>query len=74
MAVKSLRLEGNADISLNDIVCICGHCNEQHREGATIEFNFKAQKVFFYCDKCQKMNEISLAGSPPPPLPRTVMR
>lgn len=74
MAVKGIRMEGSAEIATNDLVCVCGFCNDQCRENGTIEFNFREQKVFFYCNACKKMNEIFFGTKPVQPLPRTKMR
>ena len=58
MAVGEIKIEGKAEVWLPEIICICGHCNNHDREYATIEFNFRDQKVIYLCKKCKKMNVI----------------
>jgi NAD-dependent SIR2 family protein deacetylase len=70
MAVKKITIEGVAEFGGNEFVFVCGHCNAQRRDNTTIEFNFKEQKVFFYCPECKKMNEMFFGERKPPPYPR----
>lgn len=70
-------IEGQATISMNSILVVCGHCNHHEKENALVEFNAREQKIVFLCNKCKQMNEISMGLSPHEkvtPLPRTMIR
>jgi len=60
------------DIPIQPIksVVVCGHCLENFNQGVSIEWNFKDKMVYFYCPKCNKMNEMGLRSMVPQPLPR----
>lgn len=73
MAMGKIHIEGSADIGINEISCVCGRCNNRDIENASIEFNFKEQKVYYLCSKCKNMNEIAFGQSPIPPMPKTSM-
>lgn len=70
MATADVKIEGVAQLSLCEIVCVCSKCDNTDKSKATIEFNFKEQKIFYICSKCRKQNVIQF-GSNVPPLPRT---
>lgn len=80
MAVAKITLEGatqikgDAQITLTEVVCICGKCGNTDRENATIEFNFREEKVFYTCSKCHKINEMTFGKQLPSPLPRSRVR
>ena len=75
MAAVKIQFDGLCDLSLADLSCICGHCNNRDTAGASIEFNFREQKVLYMCGKCKKMNEMKFGREPfAPPLPRTSIR
>jgi hypothetical protein len=63
-------MEGLAEISSNTFICICGHCGKHDAENATIEFNFREQKVYYLCSQCKKMNELFF-GKQNIPMPKT---
>ena len=71
MSAKKVTIEGVAEIEGTEIVCICSFCNVPNRDTASLEFNFKEQKIFYYCGTCKKMNELDLNTNTTPPLPRT---
>ena len=76
MSTIKLKLDGmtaEGHISMNATICVCGFCNNHDRENATIEFNFREQKIFYLCSECKKMNEISLTPPPHKPPPRVRM-
>ena len=68
---KKIKVDGLAEIEGPEIICTCGFCNGPERENPSIEFNFKEQKIFYFCNKCKKMNEIKLGKDFPPPFPKT---
>lgn len=69
MATAKITIEGTSSISLNTFICICAKCNNHDRENATIEINFREQKVFYLCGQCKHMNEMFF-GQQSAPLPR----
>lgn len=71
--ITKLKIEGDADISINELLCVCGFCNNHDRQNATIEFNFRDQKVYYLCSKCKKMNNMSFGQAPLPPMPKTTI-
>ena len=71
MAAKEIKLEGIADISANDLLCVCGKCNNHDREKATVEFNFREKKIFYLCSQCGFMNEVCFGPPSVQRLPRT---
>jgi hypothetical protein len=56
--LSKVKLEGTAEIDANILRCVCAFCNNIDEGRATIEFNFREQKIFYLCEKCKKMNEI----------------
>lgn len=72
MAMGKIHIEGTAEIGVNEISCVCGKCNHRDMENASIEFNFREQKVYYLCSKCKHMNEMSFGTQQHlPPMPRT---
>lgn len=69
--LAKVTLEGIANISSNDIVCICSKCGHHDVENAKIEFNFSEQKIFYLCSSCKHMNEMFLGEKKTQPLPKT---
>lgn len=66
------QLNGLCDLGIAELSCICAHCNNRDTTGASIEFNFREQKVLYLCGKCKKMNEMLFGREQfAPPLPRT---
>jgi transposase-like protein len=51
------------------IMTVCKFCGKHDSEESTIEINFRDQKIYFVCPKCEKTNTIELKASLPP-LPR----
>ncbi len=74
MALGKMRIEGTAEFGINELICVCGHCNNHDLECATIEFNFKQQAVYYSCSKCGKMNEINFSKPHIPPMPKSRMK
>lgn len=72
MTVTKIRLEGQAEISVTRIMCVCG-CGNHDEENATIEFNFRDQAVYYTCSKCKTISSMKFGQTPPKPLPRTRM-
>jgi hypothetical protein len=70
MAIGTIRIEGTAEIGVNEISCVCGKCNNRDAEKASIEFNFRESKVYYLCSICKHMNEMFFGKDMPPPLPR----
>lgn len=71
MAITTVKIDGHAEIGINDFIFVCAFCGNHDKTGATVEFNFRDQKVFYLCSKCNKMNEIFFGSKPAPPLPKT---
>lgn len=65
-----IKIEGTASLGINSIVCVCGHCGNNDRENALIEFNFQEQRVIYVCSKCKKENELPFGKDRPAPYPR----
>jgi hypothetical protein len=68
MAAGKCTIEGSFVASLNNIVCICGHCGNHANENTQIEFNFREKKIFFVCNAegCKKMNILDFSHKPVP--------
>ncbi len=66
----TVTIEGAAEFGGTEFLCVCGHCNQHERENATIEFNFREYKIFFYCPECNKTNEVFFGQKAPASLPR----
>ncbi len=71
MATAKIEIEGVAQISISEILCVCGKCGHHDRENATIEFNFREQKVLYTCSQCKKINEMQFGKERPQPYPRS---
>ena len=70
-AAKKVKIEGLAEIEGPEISCVCGFCNSPNRDNLSLEFNFKEQTIFYFCDACKKMNAIKLGKDMMPPMPKT---
>lgn len=68
--LAKINFEGTADISMSKFLCVCAFCNNHDHENATIEFNFREQKILYLCGKCKKMNEICFSAKKTTPLPK----
>jgi len=68
--MATIKIEGNADIGMNLLVCVCGHCGNNDRERALIEFNFQEQKVIYVCSKCKQENNMPFGKEKSQPYPR----
>lgn len=68
--MTTIKIEGNADLSINMLVCVCGHCGNNDRERAIIEFNFQEQRVIYVCSKCKKENSMLFGKDKSQPYPR----
>jgi len=71
VSTAKVQIEGVAQLSMSEIVCVCGKCGHHDRENATIEFNFRDLKVFYTCSECKKINEMQFGKKLPQPYPRT---
>ena len=71
--MTKIHFEGDGEIGITKIICICGFCGNHESEKGAIEFNFREQKVFFLCSnpECKKMNEIYFSRENSQPLPRS---
>jgi len=69
---KKITIEGYAEFGETILSCICAFCGQASGENASIEFNFKEQKVFYLCGnkKCKKMNDMQFGKQKPVPYPR----
>lgn len=70
--MTKIKIEGLAELSTNNVICICGHCGNHDAQNASIELNFREKKIYCLCSQCKKMNELSLA-KPVTALPKTRM-
>ncbi len=70
MAMARISFEGEAEVGVNQIICVCGHCNNHDNTSAIIELNFREQKLIYQCSACKKKNEMAFGQAPIPPLPR----
>jgi hypothetical protein len=68
--MRSIKLEGIAEIGGVEFVMVCEKCGHHEREGGSVEFNFKHKKVYFTC-RCGYANEMSWAGPGLQPYPRS---
>jgi len=68
--MAKIKIEGIADLGINSIVCVCGHCGNSDLENARIEFNFQEQRVIYLCSKCKKENDMPFGKDKPPSYPR----
>ena len=71
--IGNIKINGEAELGMCDIVCVCSYCNNHDKTNASLEFNFREQKIFYQCSKCKKQNVI-VFGHPQSltaPLPRT---
>ena len=70
MNIKAhINEEGFLSLDLNKVVVVCGLCGNHDHENATIELNFRDQKIYYLCGNCKKMNEIKFGKDKIPPLP-----
>ena len=67
---KKIKIEGLAEIEEPEIACICEFCNSSTRN-PSVEFNFKEQKIFYFCPECKKMNLFQISKGFIPPMPKT---
>jgi len=65
-----IEISGKANIGINLIKCVCGHCGNNDNKHALIEFNFQENRVIFLCSKCKKENYMEFGRDRPPPYPR----
>jgi hypothetical protein len=42
------------------IICVCKYCGHSEKEDPIIEINFRDQKIYYYCPKCQKSGQESI--------------
>lgn len=71
MAMGRIKIDGTAEIGVNEISCVCAKCNNRDMENASIEFNFKEKKVYYLCSQCKHMNELFFGAPTIPPMPKT---
>lgn len=71
MAIARISFEGDAEVNVNQIICVCGHCNNHDNTSAIIELNFREQKLIYQCSECGKKNEMAFGQEPLSPLPRS---
>ena len=68
---KKIKIEGITELEGAEIVCVCAFCNTSNRDNATLEFNFKDRKIYYFCGTCKKMNDFDLSKDFMPPMPKT---
>lgn len=65
-----IKIEGNADLELNEFRCVCGHCGNNDKKKAIIELNFMEQRLIYVCSECKKENSLPFGKDRPPPYPK----
>lgn len=68
--MSKIKIEGHADLGINTLRCVCGHCGNSDDDKAIIELNFMEQKIFYLCGKCKKENFMIFGKDKPPPYPK----
>ena len=68
--MTQIRIEGTADLGINLLKCVCGHCGNNDTKNASIEFNFQEQRVIYLCSQCKKENYMPFGKDRPAPYPR----
>lgn len=71
MALARVQIEGEAEIGINQIICVCGYCNNHDNVSALIELNFREQKLIYQCSACKKKNEMAFGKAPLEPMPKS---
>lgn len=67
----NFSIDGVADFEINKTAAVCAFCDNIDSSNATIEFNFKMQRIYYMCGGCKKMNELDLSKFVPVPYPRS---
>ena len=73
MTVGKIKIDGSAEFAMNSLICVCGHCGNHDNENATVEFNFREQKIVYSFSGFKQMNVIVFGNPHLPPMPQTRM-
>lgn len=67
----NFSIDGTVDLDINKTSAVCAFCENKDTTNATIEFNFKMQRIYYMCGACKKMNELDVSKFFPTPYPRS---
>lgn len=68
--MAEIEIKGSANLGINLITCVCGHCGHNDTKDAIIELNFREGRLIYVCSKCKKDNSMAFGKEMPKPYPR----